>query len=46
MLNTLDWLLIAAYFALVFGLAVWASRRDNAARGTSRGYFLAGRNVG
>ena len=47
MLTGIDWLVIAAYFLLVFGVAGWASRKDR--RGgteTSADYFLAGRNVG
>jgi SSS family solute:Na+ symporter len=46
MLNAVDWTLLAAYFALVFGIALWASRRDAEGRHTPGGYFLAGRNVG
>ena len=45
LLETLDWVLIALYFAVVFGVAFWATRRE-ATRATSSGYFLAGRNVG
>ena len=45
LLATLDWVLIALYFAVVFGVAFWATRRE-ATRATSSGYFLAGRNVG
>ncbi|MEM1202229.1 MAG: sodium:solute symporter [Acidobacteriota bacterium] len=44
-LTSLDWLLIAFYFAGVFGVAIWATRREST-RETSAGYFLAGRNVG
>ena len=46
LLGTLDWVIIAAYFALVFGVAIWATRRELNARETSTDYFLAGRNVG
>jgi SSS family solute:Na+ symporter len=42
---TLDWIVVGVYFAVVFGVAFWATRRD-ATRETSTGYFLAGRNVG
>ncbi len=45
LLGTLDWLLIFGYFGLVFGVAYWATRREET-RETSAGYFLAGRNVG
>ena len=46
LLGTLDWVIIAAYFALVFGVAIWATRGELNARETSTDYFLAGRNVG
>ena len=46
MLEGLDWLCIALYFVLVFGVAAWAALRQRAARKTSAGYFLAGRNAG
>ena len=46
LLDTLDWLLIALYFLLVFGIAFWAMRREKSTSQTSAGYFLAGRNVG
>ena len=45
LLGTLDWLVVAAYFVIVFGVAFWAARGDVTGR-TSAGYFLAGRNVG
>jgi SSS family solute:Na+ symporter len=45
LLGTLDWLVVAAYFLVVFGVAFWAARGDGTDR-TSAGYFLAGRNVG
>jgi len=44
-LNGLDWGLIALYFLGVFGVAFWSARREET-RDTSKGYFLAGRNVG
>ena len=40
-----DWILIIAYFGVVFGVA-WAAARGGRARGDSASYFLAGRNVG
>jgi solute:Na+ symporter, SSS family len=45
LLNSLDWIVIAAYFVVVFGIAYWVTRKDST-RSTSTGYFLAGRNVG
>jgi SSS family solute:Na+ symporter len=42
----LDWAVIAAYFVLVFGVAVWATRRERADKGSSADYFLAGRDAG
>ncbi|MHC5064389.1 MAG: sodium:solute symporter [Planctomycetota bacterium] len=41
-METLDWLTIAGYFALLFGLAIWVIRRN---RDTADDYFLAGRNL-
>ena len=38
-----DWLVIAAYFALLFGLTWWSIRKN---RETADDYFLAGRNLG
>lgn len=46
LLGTLDWLLIGLYFLIVFGVAYWATKREESTRKTSAGYFLAGRNVG
>ena len=37
-----DWVIIAVYFAVLAGIVVWSSRRQE----TSDDYFLAGRNVG
>lgn len=45
-LATLDWVVVAGYFVLVFGVALWAALRERAARGTSQDYFLAGRDAG
>ncbi len=39
----LDWLVVGAYFAVLFGLAVWVIRKKTE---SSTDYFLAGRNVG
>lgn len=46
MLGAADWVVIAIYFLLVFGVAAWATVREKSTRQTSAGYFLAGRNVG
>ena len=42
-ITTIDWLVIAGYFAIIAGLAWWVIKRrqDNAAD-----YFLAGRHLG
>jgi solute:Na+ symporter, SSS family len=45
-LAVIDWVIIASYFALVFGVAFWATRRERTAQETSTGYFLAGRHAG
>lgn len=42
-LHTLDWIVVACYFAIVVGLAWWVFKRSE---NTSTGYFLAGRNLG
>ncbi len=41
-LNILDWLMIAAYFALLAGVVWYTMRKQE----TSADYFLAGRNIG
>lgn len=41
-LTTLDWTLIAGYFALALGVGLWASKQGKT---DSDGYFLAGRNM-
>ena len=46
LLATLDWSIISVYFVLVFGVAIWASLRERANKGTSADYFLAGRDAG
>jgi len=46
LLSALDWTVIALYFALVFGVAIWAAVRERASAGTTQDYFLAGRNAG
>lgn len=42
-LATIDWIVIAAYFTLILGIAWWVIRQKN---DTSDDYFLAGRNLG
>jgi SSS family solute:Na+ symporter len=42
----LDWAVIALYFVLVFGVAIWATRRERANKGSAADYFLAGRDAG
>lgn len=47
-LGTLDWLVVGAYFSLVFGVAIVATLRERRKPGgeDAEDYFLAGRNVG
>ncbi|HKX59569.1 MAG TPA: sodium:solute symporter [Steroidobacteraceae bacterium] len=42
-MTTLDWIVVALYFALTFAVAIVVSRRS---RDSAGGYFLAGRNAG
>jgi SSS family solute:Na+ symporter len=42
-LHPVDWLVIAAYFALIAGIVVWVTRKQ---KKTSDSYFLAGRELG
>ncbi|MBL7794003.1 MAG: sodium:solute symporter [Saprospiraceae bacterium] len=42
-LATIDWVVIALYFAIILGIAWWVIRQKN---DTSDDYFLAGRNLG
>jgi SSS family solute:Na+ symporter len=44
-LAALDWAIVAGYFAAVFVVAWWVTRR-RAGRDTSAGYFLASRDAG
>lgn len=46
MLGYLDWMLIAAYFIIVFLVAFWSSFTKKRKSKSSSDYFLAGRNVG
>ncbi|TQV85273.1 sodium/solute symporter [Exilibacterium tricleocarpae] len=41
----LDWMVVGAYFALVFGVAFWSGYREQAQENTEA-FFLAGKNVG
>jgi solute:Na+ symporter, SSS family len=41
--DSLDWVIIAAYFVALLGLAWWVARRN---QDTADDYFLAGRNLG
>lgn len=48
-LELLDFILIALYFLLVFGLAAWVTRREKRRKAEGYGtqdYFLGGRNLG
>jgi SSS family solute:Na+ symporter len=45
-MSGIDWVVIALYFLLVFGVAIWATRRETTTQETSTGYFLAGRHAG
>ncbi|HMS68210.1 MAG TPA: sodium:solute symporter [Saprospiraceae bacterium] len=42
-LDTLDWIFISIYFAILLGIAWWVIRNK---KGDTEDYFLAGRNVG
>ncbi|HOY13255.1 MAG TPA: sodium:solute symporter [Saprospiraceae bacterium] len=42
-LDTLDWVFIGIYFAILLGIAFWVIRKK---KGDTEDYFLAGRNVG
>jgi SSS family solute:Na+ symporter len=42
----LDWVVIVFYFLLVFGVAIWSAWRERASAGTTKDYFLAGRDAG
>ena len=45
-ISTLDWVVIALYFVVIFVIAGWAIIQERKEKATSAGYFLAGRNVG
>lgn len=42
-LQTLDWIVLGGYFAILLGIAWWVMRKKST---TTEEYFLAGRNVG
>ncbi len=42
-LNSLDWIVIIAYFGLIAGICVWVAKKQ---KKTSESYFLAGRELG
>src|SRR6266571_3490412 len=42
-LQSLDWVVIAAYFGIILGIAWWSSKK---VKNTSDSYFLAGREMG
>ena len=42
-LDTLDWIFIAIYFIVLFGVAIWVILKKNE---NTEDYFLAGRNIG
>lgn len=42
-LQTLDWIVLAGYFAVLLGVAWWVMQRKN---NTTTDYFLAGKNIG
>jgi solute:Na+ symporter, SSS family len=45
-LSTLDWVVIVGYFLLTFGVAIWATVIERKSAGTTKDYFLAGRDAG
>jgi len=42
-LDTLDWIVISIYFAILFGVAIWVIMQKTE---NTEDYFLAGRNIG
>ena len=42
-LGTLDWIIIAGYFVILFAIAVWVIKKQ---KSNTEDYFLAGRNAG
>ena len=46
LLSTVDWVVIGFYFLLTFGVAIWATIAERKSAGTTKDYFLAGRDAG
>ncbi|MEM6793784.1 MAG: sodium:solute symporter [Acidobacteriota bacterium] len=44
-ISTLDWIVVAAYFAVIIGIAAWTIIQEKRGE-SSTDYFLAGRNIG
>jgi len=44
-MGSIDWGVLAIYFVIIFGVAIWAGRQERKG-GESEDFFLAGRNVG
>ena len=44
-MGSIDWGVLAIYFMIIFGVAIWAGRQERKG-GESEDFFLAGRNVG
>jgi solute:Na+ symporter, SSS family len=42
-MGSVDWVVVSAYFAVIFGVAVWVIRKGQE---DPKDYFLAGKNVG
>jgi uncharacterized sodium:solute symporter family permease YidK len=40
--DTIDWIVIASYFAIIMGIVIWIMRQRQQ---SSTDYFLAGRNM-
>ncbi|MEM1178747.1 MAG: sodium:solute symporter [Acidobacteriota bacterium] len=45
-IGTLDWVVIVAYFAAIFGIAGWAIWKERRGEDAAADYFLGGRNIG
>ncbi|MEO1086838.1 MAG: sodium/solute symporter, partial [Acidobacteriota bacterium] len=45
-IGTLDWVVIVAYFAAIFGIAGWAIWKERQGEEQAADYFLGGRNIG
>ncbi len=40
------WAVIVGYFALIFGVALWAGLRERSSEGAPADYFFSGRDAG